>query len=67
MTESEALSDEQIEALIQEAEARAHTKHNPVTADNPENFLMLHESHPETSKRQRIPRLEHAIKIGWCH
>lgn len=61
--EEETLSDEQIEALIQEAEGRARAKHSAVLLTESEDVLTLDEPTTEPSKRKPIPRLEPGIEV----
>ena len=63
VTEPDLLSDDQIELLIQEAEARLRAKNEVVTVDEPEEILTLRDEQTEATirKRKPIPRLEHGI------
>jgi hypothetical protein len=62
--ETETLSDEQIELLLQEAEGRLRAKAGavvaPIQAEN-ELTLRLDEDQPEFAKRKPIPRLQHGL------
>ena len=62
--ETETLSDEQIELLLQEAEGRLRAKAVAVAApdelDN-ELTLRLDEDQPEFAKRKPVPRLQHGL------
>lgn len=60
--ETEALSDEQIDLLLQEAETRLKAKAGAV-ATQPDNELTLRldDDKPEFAKRKPIPRLQHGL------
>jgi hypothetical protein len=58
----ECLSDEQIEKLIQEAEARAVAKRDALTAVQAEGELSLNDGIPDASKRSIVPSLEHGLE-----
>jgi ribosomal protein S13 len=58
----ESLSDEQIEKLIQEAEARAVAKHDSLTTMEADSELSLHDDIPDISKRRAIPGLKHGLE-----
>lgn len=61
--ETETLSDEQIDLLLQEAETRLRAKAGAVTTTQPDDELTLRldEDKPEFAKRKPIPRLKHGI------
>lgn len=62
LMETEALSDEQIEQLIQEAETRARAKAGVLTAPEPEDKLTLPEETPGLAQRKAIPKLKHGLE-----
>ena len=62
IVETKVLSDDQIEQLIQEAEARAHARAGAIAAPAPDHELTLQIDTPEFAKRKAIPRLEHGIE-----
>lgn len=61
--ETVALSDDQIERLLQEAETRLRANNGTVATIEPENELTLRldEDKPEFVKRKPIPRLQHGL------
>ena len=61
--ETETLSDEQIDLLLQEAETRLKAKAGVLTTTQPqdEQTLRLDEDKPEFAKRKPIPRLQHGL------
>jgi ribosomal protein S13 len=60
--QAESLSDEQIEKLIQEAEARAVAKHDSLTTMEADGELSLQDDIPDISKRRAIPGLKHGLE-----
>ena len=62
LMETQALSNEQIEQLIQEAETRARAKASIVIAPEPEDELTLSEETPELAERKAIPKLKHGLE-----
>lgn len=60
--ETETLSDEQIDLLLQEAETRLRSKAGVVaTQPDDELTLRLDDDKPEFAKRKPIPRLQHGL------
>ena len=62
LMETDVLSDQQIEWLIQEAEARARAKAGTISAPVEENVLTLSEDTPEIARRKPIPKLKHGLE-----
>ena len=62
--EAEALSDSQIEQLLQEAETRLKSNSGAVATADPDDELTfeLHEDKPELAKRKPIPKLQHGLE-----
>jgi hypothetical protein len=56
------LSDDQIEKLIQEAEARAVAKRDALNAAEADGETSLNDDIPDASKRRIIPRLKHGLE-----
>ena len=59
--ETELLTDDQIEQLLQEAEARLRAKAGQLPPTESEDVIALQESEPAQSKRRAIPRLQHGL------
>ena len=57
-----ALSDEQIEQLIQEAEDRARARASAPTQPEAEDELTLQDETLDFSKRKPIPKLKHGLE-----
>ena len=62
IVETKVLSDDQIEQLIQEAEARAHARAGAIAAPAPDHELTLQIDTSEFAQRKAIPRLEHGLE-----
>jgi hypothetical protein len=62
--EAEALSDEQIEQLLQEAEIRLRAREGQVVPVESEDLIALQETEASRTKRKAIPRLQHGLQTS---